>query len=356
MSRLFLDSPKRVETSKRALVYNPKAKYSLITVSAAVILLSMVVAVTIGNYSIPIYDVFDVIIKKISSLPVEDNNNYVLVWEVRLPRILLSALGGMGLAMSGAVFQGVFRNPLVEPYILGVSSGAACGAALSIVFLGSVFPVSFLAFVFAIGAMFIAYSIATRGQQTPLVHLVLAGVIVSSLFTAILNLVKTLAPDSKLREISFWTMGGYYTATWDNVATLIPIVLSGLLLLWAMGWKLNVLSMGEEEAKSLGVTVNCIKFTSLGISTFVTASVVSQVGIVSWVGLMIPHAARMIIGADHRYLIPFSAFAGGIFMIICDTMARTFIFGEIPISIITSILGAPYLIYLLRTHRQAVFG
>ena len=352
----MLRMPKQVKRDRKSLVKNTKAKCGFIVVSAALIFLTMVVTVTIGNYSIPIHDVFDVIIKKITGVPAMDNNYYVLVWEVRLPRIFLSALGGMGLAISGAVFQGVFRNPLVEPYILGVSSGAACGAALSIVFFGSVLPVSFLAFVFAVGAMCIAYSIATRGGQTPLVHLVLAGVIVSSLFAAILNLVKTLAPDSKLREISFWTMGGYYTATWDNVATLIPIVLIGLLLLWTMGWKLNVLSMGEQEARSLGVSINFVKIASLGISTLITASIVSQVGIVSWVGLMIPHATRMVIGADHRYLIPFSAFVGGIFMIICDTMARTFILGEIPISIITSILGAPYLIYLLRTNRQVAFG
>jgi iron complex transport system permease protein len=330
------------------------AKIIIIACSAMALLASMVAAITIGNYAIPLRDVISVLAAKLFSFFPGENNTYeIIIWEVRFPRILLAGLGGMALAMSGAAFQGIFRNPLVEPYVLGISSGAACGAALSIAYLGARFPVGAMAFACAVTAMVLAYGIATTRKQTPLVNLILAGVVVSSIFSALLNLIKTLTPDSKLREITFWTMGGFYTATWRDVGALFPLVFAGLAILWALGWKINVLSMGDLEAKSLGVSVVFIKVAGLGTATLASSAVVSVAGIVSWVGLMVPHAARMIIGPDHRFLIPFAALLGGIFLVISDTIARTFILGEIPISIITSILGSPYLIYLLRKHKRS---
>ncbi|MEG1492284.1 MAG: iron ABC transporter permease [Oscillospiraceae bacterium] len=347
---------KLIKRKKEERFLQTGTKRKLIWASALALFIIISGAVTLGNFTIPFKSVFAAIWTRLGFGSVEDNNFLVIVCDVRLPRIILAALGGMGIAMSGTVFQGVFRNPLVEPYVLGISSGAAFGAALSIVFLNKLVSVGLMAFVFAVAAMAMSYSIATKQRQTPLVNLILSGMIVGSIFTALLNLVKTMAPDSKLREITFWLMGGFYTATWQDVLFLLPTVLLSLLILWKLAWRLNVLSVGEQEARSLGINVGALKIVLLGISTFLTASIVSRAGIISWVGLMIPHAARMLLGPDHRFLIPFAAFLGGTFLVICDTIARTVIMGEIPISIITSILGAPYLIYLIRKNRQVSLG
>ena len=324
----------------------------IIILAFVLLLLTMTVTITMGNLYIPLNDVIAVFKMKLHLGEVSDQRYTTVVWSIRFPRICLAALSGALLATAGASFQGIFRNPLVEPYILGVSSGAACGAAIAIVLLAGVVPVSFLAFVFALVAMIAAYGIATSGGKTPLVNLILAGVVVSSVFSSALNLVKTFASDSKLREISFWLMGGFYTAKWSDVGFLAMVAIVCIGVLWALGWKLNVLSLGDSEASSLGIRVALLKVVGIGVATFATASTVSVVGIVSWVGLMVPHACRMIIGADHRYLLPFSACVGGLFMVVCDTIARTIIMGEIPVSIVTSILGAPYLIFLLRSNRQ----
>lgn len=335
-----------------AWIQNNRKKRRAIFVALLLLLLSMAVAVALGNLMIPLKDVISVFSTKLGLGRARDELYTSVVWEIRFPRVCLAAIAGAMLAGAGTAFQGVFRNPLVEPYILGVSSGAACGAAIAIVYLGGLVSVSLMSFAFSILAMAMSYGVATKAGRTPLVNLVLAGSVVASVFSAALNLVKTFASDSKLREISFWLMGGFYTAKWNDVLFLGLCGLFSVGLLWSLGWKLNVLSMGDQEATSLGVRVGILKLTAIGVATFATASTVSTVGIVSWVGLMIPHASRMLIGADHRYLIPFSACLGGFFMVLCDTIARTVIMGEIPVSIVTSILGAPYLIYLLRSNRQ----
>lgn len=314
----------------------------------------MLAAVTFGSYRVSIPEILQVIGSRLG-LGGAESEAAIIVWEIRLPRVLLAALVGAALALSGAVFQGIFRNPLVEPYILGVSSGAACGAALAIVLAGGMLSTGMTAFAFAMLAMGLAYSMATSRRQTPLVSLLLAGTIISSIFTSILNYLKVAASDNKLREITFWLMGGFYTADWQKVALLAPLTLLGLLVLWPLGWKLNVMTMGDAEARSMGLAVGRLKLLFVLLGTFITAISVSQVGIISWVGLMIPHMARMTIGPDHRYLLPLSATLGGIFLVVCDTLARTLVMGELPISIITSILGAPYLIYLLRANRQVYF-
>ncbi|WP_034868170.1 FecCD family ABC transporter permease [Clostridium lundense] len=331
-------------------------KKFLLVIFFIILLLTMTIAIHFGTYKVPIMDVFNVIAYHlgIGLKPIVKIN--IIVWEVRIPRVILASIVGMALSTAGTVFQGLFQNPLVEPYILGVSSGAACGAAVSIVLSCSILSVQFTAFIFAMLAMAMAYTLATRKKETPLVNLILSGIIVSSLFTAILNYIKITAGDKQLREITFWLMGGFYTAAWKNVKALFLFILVSIIIIWAFGWKLNVLTMGEQEARSMGVSVGPLKLILISLATFITAISVATVGIISWVGLMVPHMARMTIGPDHRYLIPLSALFGGIFMVICDTLARILIMGEIPISIITSIVGTPYLIYLLRTNRQVYFN
>ena len=344
----------------------PGSKRVLLLAAALLCLVLMVFSITQGSYGMTVGQVVRTIGSGLGLCePTTDPMHQTIVWTVRLPRVLMAALCGMGLSLAGGVFQGVFRNPLVEPYILGVSSGAACGAALSILLAGTgllaglptggLLSAGGLAFLFSLLAMGLAYSIATVNSETPLVNLILAGTVISSVFTALLNLLKMLANDGALREITFWLMGGFYNASWSKALGMFPVVLGCLLVFRGLGWRLNVLSMGENEAKSMGLATGWLKFLALGLATLLTAVCVSQAGIISWVGLMMPHMARMLAGPDHRTLLPLSAFLGGGFLVLCDTLARTLTLGELPISILTSLLGAPYVIYLLRKNRQVYF-
>ena len=331
-----------------------KRKYLLLAVGLIIFLCTMLIAVQFGNYPMTAGELFSVIKAHITGLKHPNASLDTIVWKIRLPRVLTAAMIGIALSISGAMFQGIFRNPLVEPYVLGVSSGSAFGAAVCIVYLPLVSK-SVMAFAFAVLAMLMAYGLAYSKENMPVVRLILSGMIVSAVFSALLNFLKVLASDSKLREITFWTMGGFYTSNWSAALQMTLIALIGLFVAWLLGWKLNVLAMGDQEAQTLGVHVGRLKFLLILTATFLTASSVAEAGIISWVGLMIPHAARMLIGPDHRYMIPFSALLGGTFLIICDTLARTLIMGELPVSIITSILGAPYLIFLLRHNRKVYF-
>ncbi len=341
---------KKKKSGERVLSERTK---KLLTICSFICMLAVIIiSITMGNFSIPLESVFGAIATRLGVSLVDDSKYLTIVCDVRLPRIFLAALGGIALSISGSVFQGVFRNILVEPYVMGVSSAAAFGAALSIAVLKRFIPVDICAFASSVIAIILAYSIATKQRQTPLVSLILAGLIVSSVFTALLNLIKAFSSDGALIEITFWLMGGFYTAKWKDIAFMLPTVTAGFAILCGLGWKINLLSIGEEQAKTLGVNVNILKILLIGVGTFLTAGTISRVGIISWVGLMIPHAARMIIGPDHRYQLPFAGFLGGTFMVLCDTIARTIIFGELPVSIITSLLGAPYLIMLLRKNRQ----
>ncbi len=282
--------------------------------------------------------------------------NHTIIWDIRLPRTLLAMAVGVCLSVSGAVFQGCFRNPLVEPYVLGASSGAALGAALGIVFPAFFLSVQILAFVFSALAVAMAYSMARTGPDTPMITLVLSGIITGSVFSSLVGLLKYLAQDTALREIVFWLMGGFYYAGWQEVRILFSVAASGFGIVWVSGWKLNVLSMGEQEAKSLGINPGQTQFILISLATLMTAAAVSATGIIPWVGLMIPHAARLITGPDHRRVVPVSAILGAAYLIICDTLARTLTSAEIPIGIITSLAGAPYLFYLVRTRGRQMFG
>ena len=318
-------------------------------------LLMMILAVHFGNYPVRVQEIGQVIGAHLRGTVYPDSNVDTIVWKIRLPRVLTAAMTGVLLSVSGAVFQGIFRNPLVEPYVLGVSSGAAFGAAACIVFSWSFISKGAAAFLFAMLAMALAYGFAFEKEEIPVVRLILSGMILSSVFTALLNFLKVAASDSKLREITFWTMGGFYTSEWKGALRLTVIAVLGLILTCGYGWKLNVLAMGEQGCRTLGIHAGRLKLLLIVSATFLTASFVAEAGIISWVGLMIPHGARMLIGPDHRYMIPFSALLGGSFLVLCDTLARTLMMGELPVSIVTSILGAPYLIYLLRQNRKVYF-
>ena len=332
----------------------------LIIALASLLLLGIAVgAMTLGAYHLEASDIIRVIrfhCDPFTTLPSVSRLHDTIVWKIRLPRILLAVNTGIALSLSGAVFQGCFRNPLVEPYILGISSGAAFGAALGIVLPGFFLSVQALAFIFALTAVATAYFLAHTRGETPVIMLILSGVIVGSVFSAFVGIMKFVAEDSALREIVFWLMGGFYYASWGDVALLSPIILTSFFIIWSQSWKLNILSMGDDEARTLGVNPELLKCILIILATLSTAVAVSTTGIIAWVGLMMPHAARMMLGPDHRYLIPLASILGGIYLIACDTAARTLLHVEIPIGIITSIAGAPYLFFLLRSRGHSAFG
>ncbi len=349
-------------TDKEKDIFSGKKKIAILSILLILLFITAMLSMTLGAYDISLPDILRTISAHFLSFipfsepPLINRLHNTIIWNLRFPRIMLAIFAGIALASAGAVFQGCFRNPLVEPYILGVSSGAAFGAALGIVFPYFLLSVQVSAFVFGTIAVIGTYILARVKGETPVVTLILGGVIIGSIFTAMVSILKYLAQAAALREIVFWMMGGFYYATWEDIFIISPVVILCFSIMWLLGWKLNILSMGDEEAKALGVAPERYKIILILCATLATAMAVSTVGIIAWVGLMMPHAARMILGPDHRFVIPSAAIMGGIYLIVCDTLARTLTTAEIPIGIITSILGAPYLFYLLRNKGKIMFG
>lgn len=323
-------------------------RVGIITATAVLVPIVMLVSIMVGAYLIAVDDVLAVLGARLGLTGPAETLHDAVVWDLRLNRVLLAAAVGAALATSGAAFQGTFRNPLVEPYILGVSAGAAFGAGLSVMF-DMPLSLQVMAFIFGTVAVWLTYRLSLVRGERPTVTLILAGVIVGSFFSAIFALFQYAGTDEQLRRLVFWVLGGFYRATWDDVAIVVPATIVGCLLLWHSGWRLNILSLGDDEARSLGVNPEPLRRWVIALATALTALAVSVSGIIAWVGLLIPHAARMLVGPDNRFVIPLSATLGAVFVMICDNLARTIHTGEVPIGIITSILGAPYLVYLLRT-------
>jgi iron complex transport system permease protein len=270
----------------------------------------------------------------------------VIVTAVRLPRILLAAVVGCALATAGAVMQGFFRNPMADPSIVGVSSGAAVGAVAAIA-LGTI-PVGVqgAAFAGALVAGFGVYLIATDGGETPVATLLLAGVAVQTFLGAVVSYLLLQAGES-LEQAVFWLMGHLHTAGWDDVTATAPFTAAVVLLLLLYAEDLNVLTMGEADAGSLGIDVERTKRVLLAASSLVTAAAVAVSGVIGFVGLIVPHGMRLLVGPDHRILLPTSALGGAVFLVVTDTLARSGA-GELPVGIVTAALGAPFFLFLLR--------
>jgi len=308
------------------------------------------VALTLGRYRIDFQTLGQVIVSFVSGHePMKSLTTPSLVlWSVRLPRVLMAVFVGAALSVSGAVFQGLFRNPLVSPDILGVSSGANFGAALAILMMGnSEWSIEVSAFLWGLVAVVMAYQIGRRSGNS-VTSLVLAGVIVSALFTAGLSFLKYKAdPFQHLPAIVFWTMGSFNSILWANAIKASVLILLGLVGIYVLRWWLNPMALGDEDAMTLGIDVPRARVIYIIIATLVVAASISCCGDIRWVGLIVPHMARIIVGSDHDVLIPFSALLGGIFMLVMDTLARTLPGGEIPVGILTSLIGAPFFAYLL---------
>jgi iron complex transport system permease protein len=273
-----------------------------------------------------------------------------IVRELRLPRIALAAVVGFSLAAAGAVMQGFFRNPMADPSIIGVSSGAAVGAVAVIAFpLAVPFGLHVAAFTGALVAAFAVYLIATRDGQTPVATLLLAGIAVQTFLGAVVSYLLLQAGESLERAV-YWLMGHLQNSTWGEVQLTLPLALLAFVVLLAYASDLNVLLLGEADAQSLGIDVERSKRILLAVSSLITAAAVAVAGVIGFVGLIVPHVMRLIVGPDHRILLPTSALAGATFLILADTLARSGP-AELPVGIVTAAVGAPFFLYLLR-HRE----
>lgn len=277
-----------------------------------------------------------------------------IFFNLRLPRILLCVLAGAALSVSGASYQAIFRNSLTDPYVLGISSGASLGAAVAIVagLQYTLLGIGGCALVSALFTIWLIYRIATIGNRLHSTTLLLTGVCLTFLISALVSLLMVLHQD-KMESIIFWTMGSFSTATWRSVFTLLPVVVLGTAVVLRHGRDLNLLLVGSEAAQSMGVDVEKVKKRLLLATTFMIAFTVSESGVIGFVGLVVPHCVRLIVGPDNRRVLPYSIVLGGIFVLLCDTLARTLIpTGELPVGSLTALVGAPLFIYLLYRNKQ----
>lgn len=328
-------------------------KYSLYKketiIAVIIVMMIMVFSLMLGQYPLSLSQLYHGFLHPFFN---DDLANHIL-WSIRLPRIVIALCVGGCLAFSGAILQGVFHNPLVDPHIIGVSSGAAFGGTLAIL-LG--FPTALmmgLTFVFGLLALVIIYVLANLLGKNDRLMLILLGIVLSGIFAALVNLVQYLADtEEKLPSIVFWLLGSFATANWHKVILLlVPLLLAGGVL-YQLRWRINILSLGDSDARSLGVSVTRLRQWVLLLCAVLIAAQVAVSGSIGWIGLVVPHLARTIVGADHRRLLPMSFWMGAGIMVIVDDIARTISQAEIPLGIITALLGAPLFIFLLAKEKR----
>lgn len=326
-----------------------------------VLLVTLFYAASLGSVSFSNKEVFYIIAEKITgyvapSLEISAAKKDIFL-QIRLPRVFLAALVGASLAVAGATFQGLFRNPLADPYIIGVSSGAALGASLAVVLnlswgwagLGAV---PLLAYAGGLATIVLVYRVSRQGDTVPILMLLLAGIAVSAFLTALVSL-SIYFSGERLHQIIFWMMGGLTGAKWNYLRVMLPYMLLGFGVIYFFARELNALLLGEETAVYLGIEVEKLKKIFLAAASLLVAAAVSTSGIIGFVGLVIPHMVRLVAGPDHRFLLPVSALGGAILLIGADTLARTVLApAELPVGIITALLGAPFFLYLLRKRRK----
>ncbi len=304
----------------------------------------------LGRYQVAPIDVIKTILSPIfPSLSVSPEINSI-VFTIRLPRIVAALLVGASLSITGASFQGVFKNPLVSPDLLGVSAGAGFGAAIAILLNSGNFIIQCTAFIFGLISVSITYLISKSYRSGGILLLVLSGTAVSAFFNALISGTKFMAdPYDKLPQITYWLMGSLSAVNFDKLAMILLPLVIGIVIILILRWHLNVLSMGDEEAQSLGLDPGRLRLFIIVACTLVTSAAVSISGIIGWIGLIVPHITRIIVGPDHKILLPASLSIGGSFLLLIDNISRTFISVEIPIGILTALIGVPIFLYLLKT-------
>ena len=324
----------------------PRCAVLLILLPTALLYASLFV----GRFAVSPIDVARILFAQIFPIaPDWPKSVETIVLQIRLPRAIMAMCVGAGLSISGAAYQGMFRNPLVSTDILGVTAASGFGAAVALLLSANALGLQLTAFAFGLAGVALTYRLARIYQTTPVLMLVLSGVVVAAFFSALLSGAKYVAdPESRLPAITYWLLGSLNAASIKGLAMALPPIILGSLGLLLVRWKLNVLAMGDEEARSLGVETESLKGIVIVCTTLITAAAVSVCGMVGWVGLVIPHVGRMLVGPDHRFLLPATLSIGASYLLFIDDIARTATAGEIPLGILTAIIGAPFFAYLLR--------
>lgn len=327
------------------------ASVSVLAVLIVLLVFSVLYSVTIGRYELSVLDVAYILIDNIHPLvtPYWEPVQEVVVEQVRLPRIIAAVIIGFGLSVSGAALQGLFRNPLVDPGIIGVTSGAGFGGTLAILIGLQGYLLLGMAFLFGIGSILLVKMLSTVRGRTSMLTLVLAGVVISAFFQAAISIAKLLAdPFQKLPAITYWLMGSIASSNYSDVLLIAVAVAPSAIVIYLLRFQINVMSLGEEKARALGTNVVLVQWIILLASALISAGVVASSGIIGWVGLVIPHLARALVGADHRRLLPVSGVIGAIYLLMVDNLARTVTSAEIPLGIITALIGVPIFAVVLR--------
>lgn len=321
-----------------------------VALMAIALILCTLASFTLGRYPVPLGKVLGILGYKLG-LPITPywtSQMEAAVWNIRLPRILLSILVGACLAAAGGAYQGVFQNPMASPDILGASAGAGFGAALAILLGASSIGITMGAFAASLLTVSLVFTVSRHAKGDRVLGLVLAGIMISSLLQSGTSFLKLVAdPNNQLPQITYWLMGSLSGAKWQDIGFVLIPMLCGLVPLLLLRWQLNVITMGDDEAKALGVDPRRIRLWIAVCSTLVTASAVSVSGMIGWVGLVIPHMMRRLVGSDYRFLMPASMLGGSIFLLVVDNVSRNVTTAGIPIGILTAFIGAPFFLWLI---------
>ncbi|MDD6920174.1 MAG: iron ABC transporter permease [Eubacteriales bacterium] len=308
-----------------------------------------------GRYFISVGEIFDSLFKKLSGAAIDDKTVEAVLFHVRLPRIAFAILVGAALSIAGACYQGLFKNPLVSSDVIGASSGAAFGAALAILLGLSTTGISLSAFFWSIVAVIIVYLVGNTLKINPILGLVLSGIMIGAVFSSGLSFLKLVAdPMDQLPQITYWLMGSLSGTKTEDIIPVAIIMFIAIFMLWASRWHLNLLTFSDEEAKTMGLNVKMLRLMVILCATLLTAASIAVSGVIGWISLAIPHFARLIIGSDYRKLLPLSLLLGSNFLLIVDNISRLTFSSEIPLGIITSLIGAPFFLFLL--HREGRRG
>ncbi len=323
-------------------------KILLLSLLTLLLLATIFVSICLGAVQVSLQDIFN-----------PDSRLGALIFNVRMPRVLMAVLAGICLAIAGTMMQGILRNPLASPYVLGIAAGAAFGATLAIAlglqFVLGRYALFVLAFIFSLITMFMVYGLASA-REASAETLILAGIAIGSLFNAMVSFLIFISGES-IYSIIFWIMGGLWSSSWEQVYIILPILSMGFIIALWFSWDMNALSMGDEMAANLGVKVKLTKILILTLASVLTAVTISITGTIGFIGLVAPHIARMIIGTDNRFLIPVSGLIGAMILLPSDTLSRTVINpAEIPVGIITSMIGVPFFVYLLLKRRKRLWA
>ena len=358
-SRAAIAKPGQGATAVRPFAF----PWRRLLIGIGVVVAIALIASTQGSVSIPVQEVGRIALSRLPGVELSQTwpqSWDTIVWQIRLPRVVIAGLVGGALALSGAVYQGLFRNPLADPYLIGVAAGAGLGATVVLAtpvphYLGGFNLVPVVAFAAALAAVSLAYSLARMGGVVPTTTLILAGVAVASIAAAATTLL-LMTSDKDVRPVLSWLLGSFASASWSQVPLLLPYLLPSMLVALAYGRVLNVMQLDEEQARQLGLHVERVKLVLVAAASLATAAAVSVSGLVGFVGLIAPHAVRLLWGHDYRSVAPMAMVVGAGFLILADLVARTTLRpAELPVGVVTAFVGAPFFLYLLRQSKRGVF-